>query len=79
MVWRAQKVMSIDRKFLHDISSPLTSLRIHLEILAEEAKTSGADNLESLQKCQKLLDKCIKQIQEQKNILVAEDSNGKAS
>lgn len=72
--------MSVDRKFLHDISSPLSALRVHLELLVDAAKSAGpSDTLESLQKCQKLLDKCINQIQEQKTIILAENANGKAS
>ena len=70
--------MSIDRDFLHDISNPLSALRVHLEMLVDASKESPNNpNLEALQKCQKLLDKCIDKIQEKKQIILAELANDK--
>lgn len=62
--------MSIDKEFLHDLSSPLSALRMHLELLIEKAKCAkGQSDLLTLQKCQSLLDKCVDKLQDKKNSL----------
>ena len=67
----------IDREFLHDISNPMSALKVYLELLIENAKKNPNDeSLQGLEKCQKLLDKCVQKIQAKKEELREEKSNG---
>lgn len=71
IILSARSRMKIDREFLHEISSPLSALRIHLEMLIEGSRDHNkTPSLEALQKCQKLLDKCVVKIQEKKALIV---------
>ena len=56
----------MERKFLHDISTPLAALQMNLESLAEDMKASGHDP-ESL----KRIEKCIAIMGRVSDLLVA--------
>jgi hypothetical protein len=63
-----------ERKFLHDLSSPLGGLQLHLEALQMDVKKTGHPQMEQkIEKCLILLEKVSGLLAERKNALLTAD------
>lgn len=64
--------MNDERKFLHDLSSPLAALQLYLETMAEDANQNlkeGEEGDPRYQKCLLLLEKMTRLIEERRAVV----------
>jgi hypothetical protein len=61
-----------ERKFLHDLSSPLGGLQLHLEALQMDLQRAGSQEVgEKIEKCLTLLQKVSRLLEERKAMILA--------